>query len=86
MFENPGTHIARIIKETVCRKHNADVGAPCWAIASNMSPLGHHKAVCGKRIKRAGFIGQISPQSMRLKSEHSKRQPPRKFAKRSDDN
>lgn len=86
MFENPGIHISRIITETNCPKHMAIPGMPCWTIFSNIADAGYYRAVCGKRIKRAGFIGSISPQSMRLKSEHQKRSAPRKFSKRSDDN
>ena len=86
MFENPGIHIPRIVNDTACPKHHAPEGVACWVIPTN-NLLNFYQAVCGKRIKRAGFIGNISPQSMRLKSEHQKRQfPPRKFSKRSDDN
>lgn len=86
MFENPGIHISRIVTETPCPKHRASMGVPCWIIPTN-TLRGFYPAVCGKRIKRAGFIGKISPQSMRMKSEHAKRPPqPRKFSKRPDNN
>lgn len=66
LMDNLGVHIAGAIDRTTCTKHDAPKGIPCWSLPKNVAgDLGHYASICGTRIKRAGFIGQISPQSMR---------------------
>lgn len=65
IIENDGKHIADITSRTICPRHRRGEGEACWDIPLDS---GYKAAVCGKRIKNAGFIGKISPGSMRQKS------------------
>ena len=60
---NTGTHIADILRRTKCKKHNALENQPCWDVyygyASGTAP-----ALCGARIKRAGYVGKISAMAL----------------------
>lgn len=62
LVSNDGKHISYILKETSCGKHRVPVGIPCYHMAKPLG--GYYAGVCGVRIKKAGFIGQISETSM----------------------
>lgn len=65
-MENDGRHIAQAMERASCKKHQAPKGVPCWTLQKNIGGgFGHYAAICNGRIRRAGFIGQISPSSMR---------------------
>lgn len=78
-IDNQGQHLHRTIGNTTCGDHKADIGAPCWVLPSNRSFGSFYYAICGKRIKKAGFIGKISPESIRtkapVKSKDGERKP-----------
>jgi hypothetical protein len=66
---NDGRHITKIITTTICRKHKAGEGEPCFVI----QPGSHYLrdgllGICGGRVKRAGYNGHINPLSLRLKT------------------
>lgn len=63
MLENSGSHIATILSSTDCRNHDSEPGSPCWDIWL-VSNNRYAPAVCGNRIRRAGFNGKIDPKSM----------------------
>lgn len=61
---NDGVHIVYIMGVNPCARHGADLGTPCWYLhisaTKSLSP-----AVCGSRIKAAGYNGKISEESLR---------------------
>lgn len=65
-FIDDGIFIPTIMKETECDRHQAGVGTACWgvyiSITNRVAP-----AVCGRRIRKAGYAGQISAESLRVK-------------------
>lgn len=65
---NDGRHVFNIMTTTTCRKHNAAEAMPCFEIfpGSNAGEVLH--GVCGARIKRAGYNGQVNPLSLRLRT------------------
>lgn len=65
---NHGQHMHRAIGSTTCGKHKADIGMPCWVLPNSKDVDKFHYGICGKRILKAGFIGKVSPQSMRAKA------------------
>lgn len=56
--ENNGYHLERIIRETPCTKHGAEMNEPCWALESNHGPI---RAICDRRARLAGAQGKITP-------------------------
>jgi len=71
---NSGKHIDEIVNQTACDKHNAKEGTPCWYIKYDRKQRLNHsergQAVCGDRIKKAGFIGRINPISLSMYSNN----------------
>lgn len=67
MQDNNGKHVFTIINSTKCVKHDAEEGAPCWTVYVAFSRR-WAPAVCGARIKRAGFTGVPSPASLSLRT------------------
>lgn len=67
MFEDKNDSFVRdVTNRTVCDKHNVvQHGRPCWWIHTLAGGL--HMAVCNSRAKRAGFVGEIDPRSLRRK-------------------
>lgn len=65
-IENDGNHIQKIVDSTTCKKHKATSGVACWHVYiscdQRLAP-----AVCGARIRRAGFNGTISESSLSQK-------------------
>lgn len=61
--ENNGIHISSIISSTSCEHHDAAQNEGCWYIwvATDQSKS---PAVCGRRIRKAGFTGTITPLSL----------------------
>jgi hypothetical protein len=49
-----------------CLDHNSVAGVPCWDIFSSTSKT-YKKAVCNKRLLRAGFNGPISRMALSRK-------------------
>lgn len=85
-IENNGKHLYRAIDNTSCGVHKAPAGVPCWAMQKQAEGTeGYYGAICGKRIRKAGFVGKISASSMRVrapqKDEESKNGPRRSFTK-----
>ena len=69
MKENNGVHIQEAVDSTHCKRHNAPQGSPCWSIAKNVKDHeGYYSAICGRRIRLAGFVGKISPSAIRVKA------------------
>ena len=56
--------IDRAVETTKCSKHKAVEGIACWTIIGSEDGR-FHQAICGQRIRRAGFVGKIKPESMR---------------------
>lgn len=74
LFENTGRHLHNAIKNVKCAFHGVPQGEPCYILDNNsgLTENPFHFGICGKRITAAGFVGKISPESMR------KRPPMRK--------
>jgi hypothetical protein len=75
-LENDGQHINEILQTTPCGKHNATEGTACWYVFITYSKR-FAPAVCGKRIKRAGFNGSISAGSLSLRAPGGRKPPKR---------
>jgi hypothetical protein len=86
-IENHGQHLHRAIEKTSCDRHNAPTGVPCWHMPKQAEGTeGYYASICGKRIRKAGFIGKISASSMRVrapqKDDDPKSGPRRSFSKK----
>lgn len=84
--ENTGVHLHSLIERTGCGIHSVPAGIPCHTLPNNVNPEADYVAACGSRIKKAGFVGRISAQSMR--SEAPRKSGPgakRPFKKKSHD-
>ena len=85
-IENHGKHLHRAIATTSCGVHKVPTGVPCWHMIKNVEGAeGFYGAICGKRIRKAGFIGKISASSMRVKApqkDDDKSGPRRSFSKK----
>jgi len=68
---NSGEHIDDIIGRTVCAKHLAARGAPCWTVQYDSRKGESGPGVCNTRIKNAGFNGKIHPSSLARVSRDS---------------
>jgi hypothetical protein len=66
--ENNGVHVHALIERTACSHHNVPVGVPCHTLPNNVNPQTDYVAACGSRIRKAGFNGRISAQSMRTEA------------------
>lgn len=78
-IHNDGEHVSYICNQTECPKHRVDKGTPCWSIYQ--SDTGRYlPALCGIRIKRAGFVGSISQLSLNKKAAGGRNQQPRQFS------
>lgn len=65
-MHNDGQHVVYICNKTECSKHNADIGTPCWSVYQ--SETGRYlPALCGSRIRKAGFAGVITALSLNKK-------------------
>lgn len=89
-IENHGQHMHRAIDTTSCGVHKVPEGVPCWHMPKNVEGAeGYYGSICGKRIRKAGFIGKISAASMRLrapqKDDDPKSGPRRSFSKKTTD-
>jgi len=65
---NTGKHIDFIISQTDCDKHNAPKGYACFEVRYDSRRGERGSAVCGTRIKDAGFDGEINPSSLSRKA------------------
>lgn len=61
---NTGKHIQHIMSQTSCKKHKASPDMPCFWMESSSDETHILHGVCGRRAKKAGFTGKISPQSL----------------------
>lgn len=76
--QNDGQHIAYIYNQTECKKHSAEQGTPCWSVLQ--PDTGRYlPALCGSRIKKAGFIGHVSSLSLNKKMAGGRNQKPRQY-------
>jgi hypothetical protein len=66
--ENTGVHLHSLIERTGCGIHSVPAGIPCHTLPNNVDPQTDYVAACGSRIKKAGFVGRISAQSMRTEA------------------
>lgn len=64
-FHNDGNNIWTVTSRSACNVHGAQVDEPCWNVFPLTDPLTTQPAVCGSRIRAAGFVGVISPLSLR---------------------
>lgn len=73
MFKsNDGSRIPETVDRTTCPRHNVPEGVPCWTMPKNVAGgFGRYAAICGDRIRRAGWVGKISPESMRSRAPGS---------------
>jgi hypothetical protein len=80
LVENNGKHLHGAINSVACGAHSAPAGIPCYTLdnTSGLSEHPFHYGICGKRIRKAGFVGKISPQSMRAKAPAKKTDGERK--------
>ena len=66
-IDNDGRHVAAVLNRTDCDIHHAPEGIPCWHVTPGSSHrVGYLAAVCGSRVRRAGFVGAISAVSLQL--------------------
>jgi hypothetical protein len=70
---NDGKHIAEVIDRTSCSDHQAESFQPCWDVRLDTRPDSLGRAVCGRRIRAAGFNGKISETSVQSKKKHDKK-------------
>jgi hypothetical protein len=61
---NSGKHIDDIVIRTSCNQHTAPKGWPCFEVRYDDGKGTIGPAVCGIRIKAAGFNGIINPNSL----------------------
>lgn len=73
-MDNKGQHIEDLMMRSACEKHRALVGEPCWYIPVGHIFSGDLRAICGKRVRRGGFNGKISPTSLALKKNSNKKE------------
>ena len=66
--DNDGVHIVNITNSTDCRKHGSEKGKACWYIWPGSSYGRPLPAICGARVKRAGFNGAVSASSVKRRS------------------
>lgn len=61
-LENNGKHLSSVFARTVCHTHHAAEYEPCYIIhpSTTMGEYGALLGACGKRVKKAGFNGEIS--------------------------
>lgn len=65
-LRNDGKHLHDLLSRTTCKKHNASENEPCYIIRPSIqTAVTYYFGACGARIKRGGFNGTISPQSVR---------------------
>lgn len=68
LVTNDGKHINHILAATACNRHNVPKGIPCFHILPGIRKSGRRLAgVCGTRILKAGFNGEISPTALQTK-------------------
>jgi hypothetical protein len=72
--DNDGIHVAKIMGQTACPKHGADKQMPCWFVYSD-SNSNRLPALCGARIRKAGYNGAISPTSNQSNKSSGVRRP-----------
>lgn len=70
-LENDGKHVAQILAGIACKKHKAPAGDPCWYVPFG-TKAGYAAALCGARIKLAGFNGTITAVSTQMKSSRGR--------------
>lgn len=58
MSQSNDTRINQVLASTQCTKHSVGHGEPCWYLMD-------HPAVCGSRLRAAGYTGSVSPNSLR---------------------
>lgn len=61
---NSGEHIDDIINRYACDDCKVPHGTPCFSVRYGNGKGERGPAVCGKRIRRAGFNGKIHPSSL----------------------
>lgn len=66
--DNDGKHIDEIVDNVSCSLHNAEKGVPCFYIQYGVSKGGLGPGICGPRIRKAGFNGEIQPGSLSQKA------------------
>lgn len=57
------TYIQTVLERTTCRVHGPGGVYPCWSFESAGGKMLF--GVCDYRVKKAGFTGKISPESIR---------------------
>ncbi len=73
------SHFDHVLANTTCAQHQARFGEPCFQIRSLSNEPDMLGALCNRRLRRAGYVGRISPASIRskFKSRSDKRSPTR---------
>lgn len=69
LYDNSGKHIEDIIGRTVCDRHDGAKGIACFYVFLDTKNGEASEAICNDRIKKAGFNGKITPNSLREKTK-----------------
>lgn len=78
VVENKGVHLHSLIERIGCDLHGVPEGIPCYYLPNNLNKQAHYVGACGSRVKKAGYNGKISPQSMRAKAPAKRKDGPSK--------
>jgi hypothetical protein len=60
--------IQHIMDNTTCKKHHAERSVPCWFVLPGEANVNFLSGICGPRVRKLGFSGAISPESLQVKS------------------
>lgn len=63
--ENNGIHIPAIVNSVDCAIHGVREGEACYLVPVE-GPKPYLSGVCGKRIRKAGYNGKISPMALQM--------------------
>lgn len=71
--DNDGKHIDEIVDNVACSIHSAEKGVPCFEVHYGVAKGGRGPGICGPRIRKAGFNGEIQPSSLSQKAKSNNR-------------
>lgn len=80
--ENHGVHLHSLIQRVGCGNHKVPAGVACYTLPNNVDHRTDYVAACGSRIKKGGFVGRISAQSMRTEAPRKGGQGPKRTFKK----
>lgn len=62
-YRNVDNYIYKVIDTTMCNRHQALKGDPCYSVTRDSSSIPSY-GICNKRAVRAGMNGHISEQAV----------------------